>query len=461
LTTSPRNDPTRTLTVSELKQFVSETLAGSVTVRRRPASQGTVRRLLVSQGLFLEVRERTLSASWVFRYSYEGVKASRGFGRWPGVGLAEASRKAADARILLAKGVSPIEDKRRLLQAAKQRHTHTVADAVREWLKGDAENLTSPKYAAQKGRRLREVLAYRRPPDVSPLGDMPVASVRTLDITGSMAVFLRDGRDARDTYRKVISDLEKAFAWARGTGWREDANPCEGVIGTVRKPTKLGHRAPGIVDLGDIVRGLRAGQSSEAFDYDTRLALLLLLTGARTSEVRLATWQEVINLDGEAARIEVPADRMKKRKAWTIPLSAQAVGLLQELRENAAACGNGSPLVFYKYRKTGRGVVSNENAVNVVLRKAGLHAKVVGHGFRKLFSTAAYSLWPYRGNNRERAIEHSLAHVNSETVEETYNMSEFLPERLLLLQWWADHLDHVAAGETAGKVLEFRQVLAG
>ena len=460
----PKRDPAKQLTTAELKQFVSDTLASGVSVRR----------LLVEQSLFLEARARTQSASWVFRYAYggersgvkgvkgpQGVRAAMGFGRWPGVGLAEAREKARHARELLSQGVNPVEAKRSGLQTAKQRHIHTVADAVKQWLKGDAEKLTSPKYAAQKERRLLEVLTYKRPPDVSPLGDMPVASVRTLDITGSMDVFLRNGRDARDTYRKVISDLEKAFAWARGKGWRDDANPCEGVIGTVHRPAKQGHRAPGIVDLGDIVRGLRAGQCTDTFDYDTRLALLLLLTGARTSEVRLAQWSEVIALDSDTPRIDVPADRMKKRKAWTVPLSAQAAGLLRELRDNAAQWGDVSPLVFYKYRKTGRGVVSNENAVNVVLRKAGLHDKVVGHGFRKLFSTAAYSLWPYRGNNRERAIEHSLAHVNSETVEQTYNKSEFLPERLLVLQWWADHLDNAAAGEAAGTVLEFKKVLAG
>lgn len=192
------------------------------------------------------------------------------------------------------------------------------------------------------------------------------------------------------------------------------------------------------------------------FDYDTRLALLLLLTGARTSEIRLATWSEVVDLDGALQRIDVPASRMKKRKAWTIPLSTQAAALVRELRDNASVHGNASPLIFFKYKHTGRGVVCNENAVNNLLRKAGLHDKVVGHGFRKLLSTAAYSLWPYRGNNRERAIEHSLAHVNTQTVEQTYNKADFLPERLLLLQWWADHLDRVAA-DAGGNVIEFKQ----
>ena len=148
---------------------------------------------------------------------------------------------------------------------------------------------------------------------------------------------------------------------------------------------------------------------------------------------------------------------MKKRKAWTIPLSSQAAALVRELRDNAGTHGNASPLIFFKYKHNGRGVVCNENAVNNLLRKAGLHDKVVGHGFRKLLSTAAYSLWPYRGNNRERAIEHSLAHVNTQTVEQTYNKADFLPERLLLLQWWADHLDRVADGYDGGNVIEFKQ----
>lgn len=163
-----------------------------------------------------------------------------------------------------------------------------------------------------------EVLDYKRHPDVYPLGDMPVANARTLDVTNSMDVFLVGGRDARDTYRKVISDLGRAFSFARGKGWREAANPCEGVIGNVAKPKKLGHRAPELADLGGIVQALRVGVGAGGFDYDTRLALLLLLTGARTSEIRLAQWSEVIDLDGNTPQIEVPASRMKKRLPWTL-----------------------------------------------------------------------------------------------------------------------------------------------
>ena len=441
----------------DLTRFISET----------KASGAAVRRLLVSQHLFLEVRTRTVggsgSASWVFRYSFAGgkssksVKCSLGFGKYPGVGLAEAREKARHARELLVKGVSPIEAKRTGLQGAKQRHERTVFYAVEHWLAANTKKLTSPKYAAQKGRRLDEVLQYgdaKR--KVRKLGGMPVATVSTENVTDSLDVLVRRG--THETARRVLSDLEKAFDWARGKGWRADANPCSGVAVTIERIAQRGHRAPDIAELGNIVRGLRGALVTDApgFDYDTRLALLLLLTGARTSEIRLATWDEVLDLDGKLPRIEVPELRMKKRAAWTIPLSTQAVGLLRELRTNAALFGDASALVFFKYRRTGRGVVSNENAVNDVLRKVGLHDKLVGHGFRKLFSTAAYSLWPYRGNNRERAIEHSLAHVNSQTVEQIYNKAEFLKERLLLLQWWADHCDRVDV-PSGGNVVEFKK----
>ena len=467
LKTSPGKSLTP-ITVPALTAYVKDALESGC------GKAGVVRKW-VEKSLFLEVRARTQSASWLFKYTYggakrttglemtaseKGVRVAMGFGRWPGVGLAEAREKARAARGLLSQGISPIEEKRNGLIAAKQRaRAHTVRDAVEQWLKGSTEALTSPKYAAQKARRLFEVLDYTRKPDVMALGGLSVANARTIDVTNSMDVFLLKGRDARDTYRKVISDLSRAFSFARGKGWRDAANPCEGVIGGVLKPKTKGHRAPELTDLGSIVLALRGGMGSEGFDYDTRLALLLLLTGARTSEVRLAKWSEVVDLDGPAPRIEVPAARMKKRLDWTITLSAQAVSILRELRDNTVRRGDASPLVFYKYKKSGMGVPCHENAVNLVLRRVGLHEQVVGHGFRKLFSTAAYSLWPYRGNNRERSIEQSLAHVNTKTVEETYNLSKYLPERLLLAQWWADHLDMAAAGDAADNVLEFKQAV--
>lgn len=448
-----KRNPSKQWTATELKQFVSDTLSGGASVRR----------LLVEQSLFLEARARTRSASWVFRYTYAGKKAAMGFGRWPGVSLLEAREKARHARELITQGISPIEAKRAGLHGAAERRVRTVNSAIAEWLKSDVKKLTSDKYAAQKARRIFEVTGYRNTAGkVRKLGDMPVASVTTENITDSLDVLVKRG--THETARRVLSDLEKAFDWARGKGWRSEANPCSGVGVTIDRPKKEGHRAPNIAELGTIVQGLRSAQgacSGVDFDYDARLAMLLLLTGARTGEIRLGRWDEVLELDGDMPRIDVPESRMKKRKPWTCVFSTQAAAILRELRDNAAQWGDAvSPLIFHKYKKSGLGVVSNENAVGAVLKRAGLHDKVVGHGFRKLFSTAAHSSWSYSGNNREKAIEHSLAHVNTQTVEHVYNKSEFLSERAALAQWWADHCDRVAA-DGGGNVVEFKRVSAG
>lgn len=450
-------NPTRLPKVSELEQFVRETLASEVAVKR----------LLVEQYLFLEVRARTQSASWVFRYSYGGKKASAGFGRFPGVGLAEARRKAENARVLLTQGVNPVASKRANIATAKLHQQRTVAAAVSEWLASHTKRLTSDKYALQKRARLDDVLNYTKLDTktthaVSALGLMPVAKVTTENVTDSLGVLTNRG--AHETARRVLGDLTKAFDWARGKGWRAEANPATGVSVILEKPQKKGHRAPEIAELGDIAGALQEAVQNSSIDYyDSRLGLLLLLTGARTGEIRLARWGEVFDLEGEEPRIEIPAERMKKRKEWTITLSKQAVKLLRDMRTNAEKQGVPNEQIFWKYPEPGKrrkGLVCNENAVNGLLVKVGLHDKIVGHGFRKLFSTAAHSSWPYAGLNREKAIELALAHVNTSTVEHVYNKSQYLGERSQLTQWWADCLDHSARGARSGNVIDFRRPAA-
>ncbi|MBC7394079.1 MAG: tyrosine-type recombinase/integrase [Variovorax sp.] len=426
-------DPKEEFTVAELKQFVSNTLAGK-----------KVRRLRVSKALFLEARPRTQSASWVLRFTVAGKKASKGYGRFPGVGLAEARRKAAADRELLDAGVNPSEAKRTGLMASRTRLERSVQVAVDQWLELDTAKLTSPKYAAQKGARLYQVLEHHDKGQL-PLGRAPVALVTVEDVTTAMQAL----SDTPETARRVLRDLEKAFDWARGMGWRLDANPCSGVMSTLAKPKRTGHRAPKAAELGDVVRKLWSllCPAGTAYDYGGQLTRLLLLTAARTGEVRLALWSEVKDLDGDEPRIEVPETRMKRRRAWTVPLSTQAVEVLRDLRKRAQEHGDTDPRVFYRYGFTGRGSMTSENAVNDVLKRAGLHGVLVGHGLRKLFSTAAHASWQYSGLNRDKAIEMALAHETGTSVETTYNRHDFMAERRQLAQWWADLLDRLAKPE--------------
>lgn len=418
-------------TVAELKQFVAVTLAGESVKRQR-----------VGKFLFLEVRPATGNAYWVLRYSIGGRKISKGYGRWPGVGLAEA-RKAAEAdRVLLNSGVNPTEAKRAGLMASKTRLERTVATAVAQWLALSTAKLTSPKYVAQKRARLTEVLTYQEAGRL-PLGRAAVALVTVMDITTAMQAL----ESTPETARRVLADLEKAFDWARGKGWRETANPCSGVVSTIATPKKVGHRAPSAAQLGEVVRALYSLPLPQRvdFDYGAALTRLLLLTGARTGEIRLALWSEVKDLEGEQPRIEVPASRMKRRKAWTVPLATQSVEILKSLKARAESSGATDDRIFHRHGFKGRGRMVSENAVNDVLKRAGLHGVLVGHGLRKLFSTTAHSSWPYSGNGRDKAVEMALAHeVGGGGVEAIYNKHDYLDERQQLAQWYADLLDRLA-----------------
>ena len=221
----PQHQP---LTVVALNAFVSSTLKEGKGVRR----------LRVEPLLFLEVRPRTGvkpptgSASWVLRYTFAGIKTSQGLGSFvmpekqgkpekegiasqpkakgsksTGVSLASARDMAHTARSLLVGGVNPVQHKREGLQAAKNNHERTVQFAVEQWLAADTKKLTSPKYAAQKQRRLLEVLNYSdSKAKVRRLGGMPVALTTTENVTDSLGVLV--SRGTHETARRVLSDLE-------------------------------------------------------------------------------------------------------------------------------------------------------------------------------------------------------------------------------------------------------------
>lgn len=432
------------ITVKGLDKFVRDAMKGD-----------KVNRMRVSKSLFLEARpphpaigsvpERPGSASWVLRFLVAGKQASKGYGRYPGVGLAEARDLAKQDRERLNSGINPIEHKRVELQASRTRLDRSVRAALDEWLAISTAGL-SAKYAGQRERRLLQVLDYQ-PDGRQPLGQAAVANVSREDVSTAIVAL----KATPSTARKVMGDLGRVFEWALSAGWREKANPCTGVVGTLATVKTVGHRAPDAADLGMVVRALYElpARPNVEFDYGAALAKLLLLTGARTGEVRLALWSEVINLDGDEPRLEVPASRMKRRIAWTVPLSAQAVAIVRQLKERADAHEVKSPLVFHRCGFTGRGSTVSENAVNETLKRAGLADVLVGHGFRKLFSSTAHASWPYAGLNRQKAIEGALAHTTGSAIEMTYNLSLYIAERRELLKWWGGLIDRHASRTTA------------
>ena len=153
--------------------------------------------------------------------------------------------------------------------------------------------------------------------------------------------------------------------------------------------------------------------------------------------MRHAEWSE-INTD--AAEWRIPAAKMKMRVQHIVPLSQQALAVLEELRP---LTGLGR-YVFPSERTTERPM--SENTVTAALRRLGYtKEEMTGHGFRSMASTLLNEL----GWNRD-AIERQLAHAERNNVRAAYNFAEFLPERRRMMQAWANNLD---ALRVSGKVI--------
>lgn len=160
---------------------------------------------------------------------------------------------------------------------------------------------------------------------------------------------------------------------------------------------------------------------------------LLALTWVRTTELRMMRWDELIDDDLWL----IPAGKMKRSRDHLVPLSKQALMLLQKLRDR-----RDSDLVFPADHRIDRPM--SENAILYMIGRIGYAGKMTGHGFRTVGSTWANE----KGYNAD-AIERQLSHVPDDAIRAIYNRAEYLPERRRMLQDWANWLDHI---ELTGQV---------
>ena len=160
----------------------------------------------------------------------------------------------------------------------------------------------------------------------------------------------------------------------------------------------------------------------------TRLSFeFLVLTAARSSEVRLARWEEM-KLD--SATWEVPAERMKARREHRVPLSGRALDILSRARE---LDGQDGGLVFPAGRS---GKALSNMAYTALLRRLGIPA--VPHGFRSSFKT--WSMEVCGRDDRWFLSEAALAHNLGDPTEASYARTDLLEPRRPLMEEWAEFL---------------------
>ena len=296
---------------------------------------------------------------------------------------------------------------------------------------------TSPEFAPSFEEVARTVLELRRPTWSNPkhaaqwesslvtyvfpfMGRVPVDAVTASDV---LAVLTPIWNEKPETATRVRQRIEVVFDYAIAAGWRAD-NPAMAVRKVLprRRGGKKHHPAMPHGALPAFIQVLRACPA----DTLTKLALeFLILTVARSGEVRFMDWSEV---DIEKATWTVPASRMKARREHRVPLSHRAMAVLKEVR----SLGTGSGLVF----PSRKGKPLSNMAFTMLLRRLAA-VDAVPHGFRSSFKDWTLDQTTFTW----AAVESALAHTLGSATEAAYARSDLFERRRALMEAWARHCE--------------------
>ena len=358
-------------------------------------------------GLYLFVRERegNVSKQWVQRLTIHGKRVDIGLGSTKWMPLTDARVTAQANRRIARTGGDPRKGRATVPTFADG------VDAVIEIQRGGWRN--AGKSEAQWRASLRDYAIPR-------LGAKPVNAITVADV---LAVLVPIWHDKHETARRVRQRIGKVMDWAIAEGHRAD-NPAGPALSAALPSNghhRKHHRALPYSDVGGALAAVRA---SAAYPTTKLAFAFMVLTAARSGEVRGATWDE---LDMDAAIWTVSGDRIKSGREHRVPLTTAALDVLRE----AAQYRDRSGLVF----PSARGKVMSDATIGKLLAENGVDA--VPHGFRSSFRQ-----WAAERTNIPREVaEFALAHVVGDAAERAYQRSDLFDKRRELMQSWARYLD--------------------
>ncbi len=355
---------------------------------------------------------------WVQRVTIRGKRTEMGLGSARLVTLAEARDAALENMKLARSGGDPLRAKR------EAQAVLTFEQAAR---RVHAINLQSWKNAKHAAQFISTLETYTFPA----LGNFKVSEISNRDV---MDALLPIWNTKEETARRVMQRISTVMKWAIAQGMRQD-NPAANIKSAMPKQkAKVQHRKSLPYDQVNtciqVVKGSGAGMSTkQALEF-------LILTAARSGEVRGATWDEIDFGKGGAAnpanpanRVTwtIPAQRMKMDKEHSVPLPARAVEILHE----AKAISDGGNLIF---QGTSKDKPLSDMTLSKLVKALGFDADV--HGFRTSFRT-----WTQEQGNYPREIcEAALAHGIKDKAEAAYARSDYIDKRAEMMDAWAAYV---------------------
>lgn len=366
-------------------------------------------------GLCLQVTESG-ARSWVLRVRVGGKRREIGLGSFPAVSLADAREKAREGRERIGQGVDPVAAKRAAasaLQAARAK-AKTFQEVAEAYISAHAAGWQNSKHADQWTNTLT---TYAYPA----IGSLIVAEVDTPQV---LKVLEPIWTTKAETASRLRGRIEAVLDFATARGYRSGPNPArwKGHLAlTLPARSKVSpvkhHAAVAVSEAAATMKRIREaeGMGAQALEF-------VILTAARSGEVRGATWAEI---DLEAMVWTVPAERMKAGKEHRVPLSEAAVDLL-----NALPRFKDCTLVF----PGPKGKALSDMTLTAVLRRLKIDA--TAHGFRSTFRDWAAECTHYPSEVAEMALAHAVA----DKVEAAYRRGDLFQKRRAMMDDWAGFL---------------------
>ena len=373
------------------------------------------KKLSDGQGMYLLVHKNG-SKYWRMDFRLNGKRKTYAIGVWPEISLTRARELREEARDHIQRGIDPLKHKRDQQRKRVAGEERTFSVLCQEWMQRQQLRWTE-KHAFDVRRALENHVLPN-------LGHLPIADIDRQEVLSVLRVM--EGQGKHEAAHRARQRIEAVFNFAIITGDCE-TNPAAGLPKALTPPVKKKMAALKPEELPEFLRRLEDYQGHRLTYLGMRF---VIYTFVRTSELRLAEWKE-FELKSANPVWTIPAERMKMRREHLVPLSKQAVQILQQVAE----ISGGESLVFPSQNNPNKPM--SENTLLFAIYRMGYHSRATTHGFRSVASTILNESEKWHPD----AVERQLAHVESNKVRASYDRAEHLPERRRMMQWWAEHID--------------------
>ncbi|HAV1332865.1 TPA: tyrosine-type recombinase/integrase [Vibrio parahaemolyticus] len=378
-----------------------------------------VKEYILSDGNGLRLRVKTNGTkTWLLNYTHPILSKRVNFtlGTYPNTSLKIAREKTREARKLIEQGKDPKTYRDQSIQQEQLRLTSTLESIMHLWLDVKRDSVSEGHvHDIQRSLELHVLPSLGQVPisDITP--QLAIQTLKPLERKGNL-----------EALRRLCQKLNEIMKFARNSGLIE-FNRLTDIKEAFRKPQLENMKTLPPERLPEFMKSL----SRARIHFTTRCLIEWQLhTMVRPAEAAGARWEEI---DWINKTWLIPALRMKKKRDHIVPLTAQTLALLEEMK---SITGHGvSEYVFASYKDASRHCCSE--TANMAIKRMGFKGQLVSHGLRALASTTLNEQPQFNGD----LVEAALAHADKDKVRAAYNRTQYVEQRREMMQWWSDHID--------------------